>query len=352
MSIIRNYNQVKEIYQEAGEREVGLPLFCCEDRQSLEAILAAAYEIGQEIGIPNIPIIPAWTSRYHVRGQAALVSKTNDARIGCQLMFSDLKIFTGENSPYKDLLVMPHLDHAFPWVDGDILLDFADQFASVMCDASEKPLDENIKLTAEYVEKVKGKVIVEGAVDEISSTEGGLREKKTTIEEAERFVRETGVDIIVPNVGTEHRSTKASASYDSELTRQLSGAVGKILCLHGSSSIKREDLPKLPKDGVIKINLYTALAYASGKAVVEYVIDNVGNVFRPEELEELVKAGKLGRTVLNADYADTILPVGPKLTHFTNPLRRDVWFNTFKEKCKDYMYQFNYENFSKQINLI
>lgn len=347
MPIIRNYNQVKEIYQEAGEKEVGLPLFCCEDRQSLEAILAAAFEIGQEIGNPNIPIVPSWTSRYHVRGQAELVSNTNDARIGCQLMFSDLKVFTGEGSPYKNLLVMPHLDHAFPDVDGDILLDFADEFASVMCDASNKPFDENIYLTAEYVEKVKGRVIVEGCVDEISSSEGGAREKKTTVEEAERFVRETGVDIIVPNVGTEHRSTKAEAHYDSELTRQLSKAVGKILCLHGSSSIKREDLPKLPKDGVIKINLYTALAYASGKAVVKFVVDNVGNVFTPEELEEFVAEGKLGSAVLKTGYADTILPIGPKLTHFTNPLRRDVWFNTFKEKCKDYLRLFNYQNFSK-----
>ena len=155
------------------------------------------------------------------------------------------------------------------------------------------------------------------------------------------------MDIIVPNVGTEHRSTKAEAHYDSELTRQLSKAVGKILCLHGSSSIKREDLPKLPKDGVIKINLYTALAYASGKAVVKFVVDNVGNVFTPEELEEFVAEGKLGSAVLKTGYADTILPIGPKLTHFTNPLRRDVWFNTFKEKCKDYLRLFNYQNFSK-----
>jgi len=346
MPLVNDYNQVKEIYKEAGEREIGLPLFCCEDRQSLEAILAAAYEMSQEVGKPDIPIIPSWTSRYHVRGQAELVSNINDAIIGCQLMFSDLRVFTGDDSPYKDLIVMPHLDHAFPDVDGDILLDFADEFASVMCDVSDKPFEENIKTTAEYVEKVKGRVIVEGCVDEISSSEGGAKEKKTTIEEAQRFISETGVDIIVPNVGTEHRSTKAAAHYDSELTQQLSKAVGKVLCLHGSSSIKREDLPKLPKDGVIKINLYTALAYASGKAVVQFVIDNVGNVFRPEELAAFVAEGKLGDAVMASDYADTILPIGPKLTHFTNPLRRDVWFNTFKEKCKDYMRLFNYHNFS------
>lgn len=347
MPIIRDYHQVKEIYQEAAEKGIGLPVFCCEDRESLEAVLAATYEIGKEIGKPAIPIIPGWTSRYHVRGQAVLVSKTKDARVGTQLMFSDLNVFMGEHSPYKDLLVMPHLDHAFPWVDKDILLDFADQFASVMCDASEKPLDENIKLTAEYVEKVKGRVVVEGAVDEISSTEGGSREKKTTVEEAQRFIRETGVDIIVPNVGTEHRSTTASAHYDSELTRALSTAVGKILCLHGSSSVKKEDLPKLPEDGVVKINLYTGLAYAGGKAVIQHVLDNLGNVLGKEEIEKLVAEGVLGEKVLDDHYSNTILPIGPKLEHFTNPLRRDAWFNAFKDKCKDYMRAFNYQNYSK-----
>jgi fructose/tagatose bisphosphate aldolase len=347
MSLVTDYNQVKEIYQDAAERGVGMPVFCCEDRVTLEAILAAAKEIGEEIGNPVVPIIPGWTARYHVRSQACLVSKTGDAIMGCQLMFSDLKVFAGENSPYRDLLVLPHLDHASPWENEDILLGFADDFASVMCDASMKPLDENIRLTAQYVEKVKGRVVVEGAVDEISSTEGGPREKKTTVEEAQHFINETGVDIIVPNVGTEHRSLTASAHYDSELTRQITAAVGKIICLHGSSSVKKEDLPKLPKDGVVKINLYTALAYAGGTALQNFVLDNLGNEFTKEKLEKMVKEGILGEKVLAEDFKDTIAPIGPKLTHFTNPLRTDAWFNAFKEKCKDYMRAFNYQNYSK-----
>ena len=62
MPIVNDYHAVKDIYADAAERGVGLPLFCCEDRETLEAILAAAYEIGQEIGNPRIPITPAWTS--------------------------------------------------------------------------------------------------------------------------------------------------------------------------------------------------------------------------------------------------------------------------------------------------
>jgi len=347
MPIIRDYSQVKEIYQEAGEKEIALPVFCCEDRETLEAILAAAYEVGQEIGNKTIPIIPAWTGRYHVRSQASYVSAVGDPMLGCRLMFSDIATFMGENSPYRNLRVLPHLDHASPWDNDDILMTFADDFASVMCDASEKNFEENIHLTAEYVNKVRGRVVIEGAVDEISSTEGGAREKKTTVEEAVRFVNETGVDIIVPNLGTEHRSTEASAHYDSELARQITAAVGKIICLHGSSSVKKEDLPKLPRDGVIKINLYTGLAYAAGKALINQVLHSVGNVYTKDELQALVDAEILGRAVLSNEYEGTILPIGPKLTHFTNPLRRAAWFNAFKEKCKDYMRVFNYQNYAK-----
>jgi fructose/tagatose bisphosphate aldolase len=347
MALVQDYQQVKDIYTDAGERGVGLPLFCCEDRQTLEAILAAAYEIGQEIGNPHIPITPSWTARYHTRCQACLVSKTGNPILGCKLMFSDLAVLTGEDSPYKDLQVMPHLDHANPWENEDILLGFADQFASVMCDASEKPLEENIRLTAAYVEKVKGRVVVEGAVDEISSTDGGAREKKTTIEEAQEFITKTGVDIIVPNLGTEHRSTTASAHYDSELARKLSAALGKVMCLHGSSSVKKEDLSKLPDDGIIKINLYTALAYAGGKAVVNHVLEDLGNVYKEDELAALVEKGVLGEAVLKPGYGKTKEPIGPKLAHFTNPPRSDAWYTAFKEKCKDYMRVFNYHKFAK-----
>jgi fructose/tagatose bisphosphate aldolase len=267
--------------------------------------------------------------------------------LGSRLMFSDLEVLAGKDSKYENLLVMPHLDHANPWDNEDILFGFVDQFASVMCDASEKPLEENIRLTAEYVERVKGRVVVEGAVDEISSTEGGAREKKTTVEDALTFVSETGVDIIVPNLGTEHRSVTSSAHYDSEQARKISKAVGNILCLHGSSSVNKDDLSLLPGDGIVKINLYTALAYAGGKAVVNHVLNDLGNVLTLDELKKLVDEGVLGENVLKQDYGTTKDPIGPKLAHFTNPPRGDAWFNEFKEQCKDYMRTFNYIKFAK-----
>ena len=41
------------------------------------------------------------------------------------------------------------------------------------------------------------------------------------------------------------------------------------MCLHGTSSVKPDDLPKLPIDGFVKINIYTTLAVKGGQAVAE-----------------------------------------------------------------------------------
>jgi fructose-bisphosphate aldolase class II len=348
MPLITDYRQVKDTYQEAAELGVALPVFCAEDRETLEAILASALEIGEEIGVEDLPIIPAWTSRYPPRGQMTLITACGEARVGNEMMLSDLKVFVGETSPYRKLRILPHLDHAFPWLDGDILHELVERFASVMFDASEKSLEENIRLTAQYVEKVRGRVVVEGAVDEIFEGSGmGTKNEPTSVAQAQRFLTETGVDILVPNVGTEHRATVGQAHYRSDRAREISAAVGKVLCLHGTSSVRPEDLPKLPEDGFVKVNVYTTLAVKGGQALARQLLDNLGNVFSEEQLKELVEQGVLGTRVLSEDYGQTKAPIKPKLEYVANPLRRDAWFAAVRDRCKEFLRVFNYKKYGE-----
>lgn len=348
MAIITNYQQVKEIYQEAGEKKIALPAFCAEDRETLEAILAAAYELGEELGIKDLPIVPAWTGRYPFRKQMTLVSATKDPHVGMELMFSDLDVFAGKYGRYRNLKILPHFDHAFPWIDGDLLVEYADRFASVMCDASERPFEENIKLTCEYVEKVKGRVVVEGGVDEVFEAGGNeFKNVLTTVEQAKKFVTETGVDLIVPNVGTEHRSTADKAEYCSPRAQAISQSVGNMMCIHGASSVKREDLSLLPKDGFVKVNIFTTLAVNGGQGLVDFVLKNVGNVFNAEKLKEYVDQGILGKAVLEPGFEGTDGGViKTKLNYVANSMRRDVWFNIVKDMCKEFLKIFNYANFA------
>lgn len=347
MPLVTEYQQVKDIYQEAVELGVALPVFCAEDRETLEAILASALEMGREIGVDNLPIIPAWTTRYPFRGQMTLVSACGDAIVGTNLMFSDLETYMGETSPYRKLRVMPHLDHAFPWLDSDVLTDYTDKFASVMCDASEQPFEENIRMTAEYVEKVKGRVVVEGAVDEIFESGGdGQKNEPTTVKQATRFLRETGVDILVPNVGTEHRATADKVVYRSDRAREISAAVGNILCIHGTTSVKPDDLPKLPVDGFVKVNIYTTLAVLGGQAVARQVLANLCNIFSEQELRDMVQQGVLGERACSPDYGQNKLPVKPKLQCVANTPRRDAWFGTVRDRCKEFLGIFNYDRYA------
>jgi len=343
MPLVTEYHAVKEIYQEAAARGVSLPSFCVEDRQTLEAILAAALETGKEMGVDDLPVVPAWTCRYPGRGQMELLTACGDPVLGTNLMFSDLKAFMGDTSPYRKLRVLPHLDHAFPWLDADVMRYYTDRFASIMCDASEKPFESNIRLTAQYVEEVRGRVLVEGAVDEIF--EAGSDQPKnepTSVEQAERFLRETGVDILVPNVGTEHRSTATVAAYRSDRAKEISSKVGKILCLHGTSSLGSEDLSRLPADGFVKVNIFTVLAVRGGQAVARAVINNLGNIFDVQELKSMVQADVLGKRTLEPDFGENQRPLKPKLRFVATPRRRDAWFNAVRETCRQFYRAFNY----------
>jgi len=218
---------------------------------------------------------------------------------------------------------------------------FTDGFASIMCDASEKPFAENVRITAEFVDRVRGRVVVEGAVDEIFESGGaGQKNEPTTVEQARRFLAETGVDIIVPNVGTEHRATADQVRYRGDRAREISAAVGKVLCMHGTSSVKPADLPRLPDDGFVKINVYTTLAVHGGQAVARQVLATMKDMFGEDDLREMVAAGLLGEKTVTAGAR-------PKLASVANPPRRDAWFAAVRDRCLDFLTVFRYARFAK-----
>ena len=70
MPLITDYQQAQEVYREAAELGAALPAFCAEDRETLEAMLASVRDLGREIGVDDLPIIPAFTIHYPPRGQS------------------------------------------------------------------------------------------------------------------------------------------------------------------------------------------------------------------------------------------------------------------------------------------
>jgi hypothetical protein len=84
-----------------------------------------------------------------------------------------------------------------------------------------------------------------------------------------------------------------------------------------------------------------------GQGLVDFVLQNVGNIFSQEQLESYVKRGILGKSVLEEGYGSTKGAIKAKLDYVANPKRRDVWFTIVKDMCKDFLRTFCYANFSK-----
>ena len=62
---------------------------------------------------------------------------------------------------------------------------------------------------------MKGRIFIEGACDEIVDATGDVHNDMTTPEKAKSYIDETGVDMIVANLGTEHRASGKDLKYHS-----------------------------------------------------------------------------------------------------------------------------------------
>jgi fructose-bisphosphate aldolase, class II len=347
MPIISDPMEVEAIYDEAREYGVSLGNFCTGNSYTTQAILRSAYEFGREHGIGRMPVIVSATANYPIESQLVSYTPLHDARIGARALIADVETLLGEDSPYAHLRVMLHLDHGQPDRDHDLLPEILDKFATVMYDASSLPFEDNIKRTAEFVDRYGRRVQIEGAVTEIVQSQSqAQRDELTTPDEAERFWRSTGVSLLVPNLGTEHRATAPVAHYQPTAARAMSARVGKRLVLHGSSSVPDYALDGLAQDGIVKVNLWTTFERVGGQAVARFVIKQLGNILPPAELDQLRSEGWLGERYSSDAYRADVCEgaLGPKLSGLREEHRRDVWQQAVVERMKFYLGAFHYAN--------
>ena len=349
MAVITDPAAVREMYAEFAERGIAVPCFCTENQRTIEAILTGVAEVAREIGREDLPIFIAVTATYQGRQQAVNWSTLRDPLLGARLCLNDINLLAGPDGPFHGLRVLTLLDHGQPDTDSVLLEEHAKDFSCVMYDASALPLEVNMRMTAEYVARHKHEVTIEGAVDEIAAAGGEPRNELCTPERARRFMDETGVDLIVPNVGTEHRSTAEKARYHGDVARAISKAVGKILVLHGTSSLGVHDIDRIKDDGVMKVNIWTRLERIGGQAVARHTLADLGNILDEAEIAALVKEGMLGPALQDPErvrqhFGDRI---SPKLNSVAEAARRDVWVEAVVPVIKEYLHMFGYENYAQ-----
>ena len=132
-------------------------------------------------------------------------------------------------------------------------------FDSVMIDASEKPLEENIRISREVVKIAAGynaNVEAElGYVAKLGQTQ--LNNAYTQPEEARHFVEATGIDALAIAIGSAHGFYKEPPRLQMELLSLIHEVTPAALVLHGSSGIPDQQLKESIKRGIAKVNLAT-----------------------------------------------------------------------------------------------
>ena len=183
MPVISDYKKVKEIYADAAEKGWVIPCICSENLTTTEAIFAAAEEFAVANGYDTVPVTIAMTVKYSHRPQAPYYTHNRRADIGLRCFAADAQILS---EVYPHVSAMLHLDHVQPVDDADLLESDLSGFASIMYDASTFPFDKNIEMTAAFVQKMQGRILIEGACVEIYDAGGSTHNSITTPEDAER----------------------------------------------------------------------------------------------------------------------------------------------------------------------
>ncbi len=156
----------------------------------------------------------------------------------------------------KEIPVVLHLDHG-----GDFEICqacIANGFSSVMIDGSSLPYEENVALTKKVVEYAhKFEVTVEGELGVLKGVEDDVSSEAshyTRPEEAEDFVKKTGVDSLAISIGTSHGVYKFKPGAKPQIRLDILYEIEKIIpgfpiVLHGSSSVPQEYVAMVNKYG-------------------------------------------------------------------------------------------------------
>lgn len=163
-----------------------------------------------------------------------------------------------------------HLDHTRDF--GVIQAAIEAGFTSVMIDASEQPFQKNVELSRAVVDYARNfGVSVEAELGRIGTTDFVETEHDeelyTVPEEAQLFVRETGIDALAVSVGTAHGVYQVrQPKVDVKRLAAIRALTDVHLVLHGGSGVPPRMIAAavaIAGGGVSKVNIATDLELAA-----------------------------------------------------------------------------------------
>jgi len=237
-----------EIVDRAFLHRYGVPAVNILNDLTLECVLAGAVEA-------NSPVI-IQTSVKTVRS------------IGAPVLFALWSSMTAG----IEVPVTLHLDHC---PDRSVITEcLALGWNSVLFDASELPVEENLRQTIEVVAEARRfGAHVEGEIEAITGVEDGHgsddEAKRQSLEISLDFIRRSGVDVFAPSIGNAHGVYRSTPVLDFQRVSDLVTAEPIPIALHGGSGMTDDQFRDLISRGCAKVNISTALKELFMKSSLE-----------------------------------------------------------------------------------
>lgn len=271
---------LKQYIYEAREKGVAIGHFNISNLETLHAIFNSAKSLG-------LPVIIG-------------VSEGERDFVGVHEIVALVKSLREENN-YPIFL---NADHTYSFERVKEAIDAG--FDAVIFDGAKMPLEENIKEVkrcVEYAHSVNPEIVVEAELGYIGQSSKVLTEipagiELTSAEDAEKFVRETGVDLFAPAVGNIHGMLKdvPDPRLNIERVKEISDVTNVPLVLHGASGNSKEDIQAAIKNGVAIVHINTEIRVAYRDALKAELNENPNEVapykiLKPaeESVEKVVK---------------------------------------------------------------
>lgn len=241
----------------------------------LEKAMAEGYAVGA-FNTNNLEITKAIVAAAREL-DSPLILATSEGAIN-YAGINNLKALAEIAAEESGLPISLHLDHG---TSLEIVMRcIRHGWSSVMYDGSKLPFEENVANTRQVVElahlvgvSVEGELgRLVGVEDNISVTE--REAAMTDPDQAQEFVKRTGVDALAVAIGNAHGFYKGEPQLDFVRLEQIRARVEVPLVLHGASGIPDEGIRRAVKIGVDKINIDTEIRAAFQKAVASFLAEN------------------------------------------------------------------------------
>jgi ketose-bisphosphate aldolase len=249
------YVTMKDVLAKAKQERYAVGAFDIFDQLSMKAVVEAAAETRSPVIIQVLPPVVDYFGAKAIAGWARLLA-----------------------DDYPRVPIVLHLDHGrkiemvYQCIDA--------KWGSVMMDASDKPLDENVSVTKKVVEKAHAAgITVEGEIGCIFSVDEKkeVREKEdnlASVPSCGQYFQRTGIDALAPAIGTAHGLYKDVPKIDYGRLEEIGRTVNLPMVIHGGTGLTDQDFRNLVKSGAAKINIWTQICIEFCDAMRGFVQTN------------------------------------------------------------------------------